>query len=135
MIVTSVMDEQANALRTVANLNVLEYEADKIAPPAATVGLPLNIAYDQTFGRGMDEWTQEVTVFVSEVGGGRVKRDAIAPFADGAGVKSIKVALEQYEYTSCSFVQVRSAQFVVATIAGTKYLAVVFTLYVGGSGG
>ncbi len=135
MILTNVMDEQADALRTVADMNVHEYEAEKINVPAATIGLPTTINYDKTYGRGMDEWVQEITVFVSQIGGGRVKRDAIAPYADGSGVKSIKTALERYEYTSCSFVQVRTAQFDVVSIAGTKYLAVVFTVYVGGSGG
>lgn len=135
MIIEDVMDEQGEALDMIDGLRVHPYDEDKITPPAALIGLPTNKAYDQTNGRGMDQWTHEITILVSKVGGARVRRDAIAPYANGKGDKSVKLALERHKYTSCDIVQVRSAAFDVVTIAGAQYLGVVFTVYVAGSGG
>jgi len=135
MIVDNVMDEQASALSTVGGLRIHAYEEDKIVPPAAMIGLPTNIKFDETYGRGMDSWIQEITILVSRVGGGRVRRDAIAPYASGSGAMSIKKVLERHKYASCDIVHVAGAAFDVVSIAGVQYLAVIFTVNVSGQGG
>jgi hypothetical protein len=135
MIIERVMDEIGAGLTSIAGLRVHAYEEKSVSPPAALVGLPNTIDFDKTYGRGMDEATLEVTLLVSEVGGARVARNAIAPYADGTGPMSVKQALERRNYTACDSVTVRSARFDVVTIAGTRYLAVIFTLYITGQGG
>jgi hypothetical protein len=135
MILEDVMDELGDCLNKVSPLRVHPYEEKKVTPPAALISLPQAISFDQTYGRGQDKVTIEVTVLVSETGGARVTRSAIAPYADGSGTMSIKQAIEQHQYTSCDTVLVKSARFDVVTIAGVRYLAVIFSVEITGQGG
>jgi len=131
----NVMDELGAAARGITGLRVHPYEEEKVTPPAFLVGLPSNIKFDETYGRGMDSITLELTLLVSKTGGGRVQRSAIAPYADGSGIKSIKKALEKRTYTACDFVFVASARFDVVNVAGIAYLAVIFVVNIAGPGG
>lgn len=134
MNVENVMDEEAAALRTVSGLEVHPYDEEKINPPAAIVAFP-KIKYDLTYGRGMDEYTQVITLFVSMIGGAETRRASLAPYMNGSGKFSIKQALERHRYTSCDVVQVRSAEPLLIKLTGVVYLAVRFSLYITGQGG
>lgn len=109
MNVEAVMDEEAAALRTVGGLQIHAYDEEKITPPAVILSLP-TIKYDLTYGRGMDEYTQRATLFVSAIGGARTRRAALAPYMNGSGKFSIKQALERHQYTACDLVVVKSAE-------------------------
>jgi hypothetical protein len=137
MIIEDLMDELGDCLDKIEPLRVHRYEEDKVTPPAALVSLPAGpgVVYDQTYGRGLDVISFEVTLLVSKTGGPRIGRAAIAPYADGSGVMSVKQALEQHQYSSCDLVTVKSARFDVVTIASVKYLAVIFTVEAQGQGG
>ncbi|MEK8107410.1 hypothetical protein NKG94_23835 [Micromonospora sp. M12] len=61
-------------------------------------------------------------------------RRAVAEYADGSGDRSIKVAIEAHEYTSCDSVRVAWSEFDSAKYAGTDYLAAIFHLDITGKG-
>jgi hypothetical protein len=46
------MDDLGAALETIDGLRVFPYWADKIVPPAAIVGFPESLDFDETMGRG-----------------------------------------------------------------------------------
>jgi hypothetical protein len=133
MIVGDVMDQIGVQLDTISGLRVLDYEADDINVPAALVSLPVGIDYLGTYKRGMDSMIIQVTILVSMVSD-RVRRDKIAPYADGAGSKSVKQVLEAGVYTAFHVLTVASATFDVVDIADVEYLAVIFICNIAGSG-
>lgn len=89
----AVMDGLGVRLATISGLRVFDYPTDQLEPPAAVVGLPLEVAYDYTKGRGSDRALFPVFVVV---GGAfaRAARDALGPYLAGAGSSSIKAAIE-----------------------------------------
>ena len=123
------------ALQTIEGLRVFPYTAEAITPPAAVVGWPDPIDYDQTLRRGMDVMTFPVWVAVGAVDA-RSSRDLLAAYLDGSGASSIKAALDgrRPKYTACDSVRVNSARIEPISIAGTPYLAAVFDVAVTGSG-
>lgn len=135
MIIENVMDEIGAALDTVNGLRVHSYDEDKVVPPAALISLPTGINFLAAYGRGMDEMTLVVTLLVSRTGGGRTRRAAIAPYADGVGPKSVKKALERHQYRSCDVVAVASAEFANIKMNEATYLGVIFTVNIAGQGG
>lgn len=137
MNLADVMDEIAEQLRTIPDLRVYAYPPDNIQIPAAVVDLPQSINYDVTYGRGMDRMMIPVAVLVGRVDA-RTSRDAIAPFFDGSGSRSIKTVIEAGTYQSfdASSLRVAAAEdpFEVWTVANVAYLAGVFTLDISGEG-
>lgn len=133
MIIEDVMDDIGNQLDTISGINVLPYEADDIDVPCALVSLPPEINYLATYRRGMDRMTIMVTILVSLVDD-RVRRQEIAPFADGAGSQSIKQVLESGTYTAFDVIAVRKGEFDVIDIGGIEYLGAVFTVDIAGPG-
>src|SRR5688500_13433478 len=120
MIIGDVMDEVGAQLDTINGLDVLPYEADSINPPCATISLPPSINYLGTYRRGMDKLVLEISIFVSMVDD-RIRRDEIAPFADGSGSKSVKEVLESGTYTAFDTLAVRSGSFMVINIEDIDY--------------
>lgn len=135
MIIENVMDELGSALRTVNGLRVHPYDEERITPPAALISLPTNVDYDQTYGRGSDVMNLLVTLLVSQAGGARTGRGAIAPYADGSGPKSIKKVLERHSYTSCDSVVVASSEFARIKFSEIVFLGVIFRVEITGQGG
>lgn len=133
MIITRVMDEIGNRLKSIPRLNVLSYEADDITVPAAMVSLPTLGTFDETYGRGMDSMTLYVTILVSSADD-RIRRDQIAPYADGSGPTSIKQVLQSGSYTAFHTLRVASFSFNVVKISEIRYLAAVFTNEITGQG-
>lgn len=137
MNLADVMDELAARIDTITGLRVYAYPPDTVQPPAAVVDLPESYTFDATFGRGTDTMTIPVTVLVGKVSD-RVSRDAIAPYFDGSGAKSIKQVVEAGTYTAfdSDSVQVRAAAdpFEVWTYAGVAYLGGAFRIDIAGQG-
>ncbi len=128
-----VMDEVGDLLDTIADLRVFRWATGDAYPPAAIVGYPEVINYDQTYVRGMDRYTLTVYVVVGRPTD-RSTRDAIAQYADGSGAASVKAALEVEPHVAFDTLRVTSVTFDVITLGGTDYLAALFELDIAGSG-
>lgn len=132
MNLADVMDEVATALEA-TGLRVTAYPADRVTPPAATIGYPTTLDYDATMTRGADVMVLPVMVIIARVDV-RTARDALAQYADGSGAESVKQVLEAHTYTACDSVRVQSAEFGQVTIAGVDYLSGIWNVHVIGSG-
>jgi len=128
-----VADQLAARLGTIAGLRVFAYPPDSLQPPAAVVGYPETISYDETYGRGSDRLTLPVVVVDGKVSD-RATRTRLAAYADGTGAKSVKAVVESGTYTAFDTVRVAAAEFDVVAIAGTDYMACLFDLEIVGSG-
>lgn len=134
MNLAAVMDQIGDALDTIAGLNIHRYPADAISPPAALVGYPETINFDETYQRGADTMVLPVLVVVAPKPA-RAARTRLAAYCDGTGAKSVKQVIESYSsYTALGSVRVQTADFDVVTIAGTDYPAALFTLDIAGGG-
>jgi hypothetical protein len=128
-----VMDQVATQLDTISGLRVTAFPADSVSPPAAIVSYPGTYTYDETYGRGMDRLSLPVVVVVGKPYD-RSTRDNLAGYCDGSGSSSVKAVLESGTYTAFSTVRVESVEFDVLTIAGTDFMAALFTLDIAGTG-
>lgn len=129
----AVMDAVAARLDTIVGLRCFAYPPDAIQPPAAIVSYPETIAFDATYGRGMDRITLPLVVVVGKVHD-RSTRDVLGAYCGGSGATSVKAVLESGTYTAFDVVRVASAEFDVVTIAGTEYMAGLFELDIAGQG-
>lgn len=131
-----VANEVRTALDTIAGLHVPEWGVQRLSSlPAGLVTLPEQITYDATYGRGADQITGMGVIILVPHPSKPEARRSIAVYADGSGPKSVKAAVEAYAYTSCDSLRVASAEFDVASYAGTEYLAAMFHLDITGQGG
>jgi len=131
-----VMAEIGQKLDTITGLRVYPYNADKVNPPAAIVGLPQTITFDLTYGRGSDEMTLPVFLLVARIND-RSSHAELADYLNGSGSKSVKAAVDSSgtnEYTSCDTVTVQMAEPDSYTSAGTDMLGAEFTVKITGSG-
>jgi hypothetical protein len=64
MDVKAVAEEIAGKLDNISGLRGFSYPVDKLPFPGAVIALPDQIDYDQTYGRGSDEMTIPLFVFV-----------------------------------------------------------------------
>lgn len=91
--VAAAMDAIGTALDGISTLNVFAYIPDSVTPPAAAVGYPDEVTYDNTMARGTDRATIPVTVVV-----GRVHDEstatALAAYMAGTGSSSVKAAVD-----------------------------------------
>lgn len=135
MILSTVMDQIATELDTISDLRVFAFPADNIPAPAAIVGYPESITYDTTMGRGVDSMVLPIFVLVGRVTD-RTSRDLLSVYVDGSGAKSVKAVLQAANgaYTAFHRLRVASVEFTVVTMAGTDYLAAVFTANITGNG-
>lgn len=128
-----VMAEIGTQLGTIDGLRVYDYPIDRVTPPAAIIAYPDDITYDATYGRGMDRMTLPVLVVVGKAND-RAARDNLVPYANSAGLRSVKQAVENGSYTALHTVRVMSATFDVVRIADIDLAAVQFDLDIVGSG-
>lgn len=63
-------------------------------PPAAHV-YPTPVEFDETFGRGADEWTFTVQVFVDDAGGDEGMQLLLDEYLEPSGPRSVKEAIEK----------------------------------------
>lgn len=129
-----VMDDLGSALGSIPGLRVFPYWADKVVPPAAVVGWPDPLTYDQTMRRGSDRVTDlPVFVMVGKVDA-RTSRDQLAVYADGAGARSVKTVIEAHPATAWDVATVTRAEFGTVTVGGVEYLSATFYIDISGSG-
>lgn len=133
MNLADVMQAVSDRLDTIDGLRCFAYPPGTVSPPAAVVSYPDTYTYDETYGRGMDRLKLPVVVVVGKVSD-RSARNQLGAYVDGSGAASVKAVLESGTYTAFDSVRVESVEFDVVTIAGTDYMAGLFTLDIAGSG-
>jgi hypothetical protein len=130
----AVMQQVADRIDTIPDLRVFAYPADKISPPAAIVTYPGTLAYDASYGRGMDHIPDLTVVLLVGKVSARASRDLITKWVKGSGANSIKAVVESGTYTAFDTVRVTEVTFDVIAIAAVEYLAATFTLDIAGQG-
>lgn len=134
MIVTAVLQEIADLLDEIPGLNVFPYWVKKVPVPGATVGLPSEIEYDQTYGRGLDKMTVPIIVLVGMVSA-KASAAELNAYMDGSGARSIKWNLNgARDWASCDDVVVRSVIPDTYSSGGVVLLGAEFTVDVYGKG-
>jgi hypothetical protein len=131
-----VMDEIGAKLDTISELRVYPYDIDKVTPPAAIVGLPELVTYDDTYARGMDSYVMPLFVMVSRANL-RAATEALAAYLDGSGARSVKSAVDSSstnEYTACDSVRVTQGVPFADKSGGIDVLGVRYEIEVSGSG-
>jgi hypothetical protein len=132
--VADVMEEIGDVLDTLTGLRVHRHPPGSIVPPAGVVSYPERVAYDQTYGRGMDRLEGLPVVLLAGKVTERTARDKMGAWSAGTGAASVKVALESHAWASCDDVHVASVEFDTVSIGAVDYLAAVFSLNVAGAG-
>lgn len=133
MNLADVMQEIADQLDTITGLRVFGFPPDRIVPPAAFVSWPDDLTFDETYGRGSDHMTLPVVV-VEGRPSDRTSVLRLGAYCDGSGPASVKAVVESGTYTAFDTVRVMSAELDVVTIAGTDYIAALFSLDIAGQG-
>lgn len=135
MNLSEVCAEVAAQLDTISGLRVFAYQPESIVPPAAWVGNPEldGIAYDQTYGRGMDRMTLPVFICAG-LASSRPAQEAIRAYCDGSGARSVKAVLQAGTYTSLHTIRVMTGGVTGVRVAGTDYVGAVFDLDITGQG-
>jgi hypothetical protein len=136
MNVEAVMAEIGSKLGAIEGLRVFPYNVGKVPPPGAVVGLPEDIAFDQTYGRGSDAITLPVWVLVAK-SSDRAANHELAAYLSGSGARSVKAAVDSTDtnaYTSCDTVTVTTAVTGAYTSGGVDMLGAEFTVDIRGRG-
>jgi hypothetical protein len=134
VILAKVMTEIAQALSEITGLRVFDYPPDDLPAPAGYVSYPRSIDFDQTYGRGEDQFTDLPIVLVTDNVTTRAARNTASGWAAGDGPKSVKRAVEARTWLHCDDVQVTSVEFDIERYAGGEALAVMFKATVVGPG-
>lgn len=133
MIMEEVADQLAAAAGTVGGLHVFPRPVGAITAPALVVGLPADVQFDQTYGRGADR--VQLTVFVlAGRANDRAAGNQLLRYLDGAGATSIKAAIESATYTALDHVRVTAAAVGAVTHNGVDYLGATFECDIYGRG-
>ena len=120
--VAAAMDGIGTRLGTISGLRVYDYASDRVSPPAAIVGWPETIEFDQTYVRGADMATFPVAVIVGRVSD-RASRDVLTAY-----VPLVKAALDGTLGGAVASARVTSADINPITVAGVDYVAATFML-------
>lgn len=120
----------ADALRTIVGLRVYDFPSDRIEPPAAVLSLP-ETPYDVTLDGRSDEWTFPLWVLVAKANDKSAYGEMVE-YLEAEGAKSIRAAIEADRTLggACDTAAIVRARPLFATVAGTEFLAVEFTLEV-----
>lgn len=133
MDLVAIHEEVGEALSVIDGLRVLPFDAQSASVPAVLFAVPENLDYGQTYGSpGLTKFDLPITVLVGRVVD-RSARVEVMEYASTEGAKSIKLALESHQYTSCSDVFVSEAEFGAFQLSSVDYLAVTFTVQVFGA--
>lgn len=136
MNVQAVMEEIGSKLEAIVGLRVFPYNVGKLPPPGAIVGLPDEIAFDKTYGRGVDKMTFPLWVMVARASD-RAANHELTAYLSGSGPKSVKQAVNSSPtntYTSCHTVIATRAETGAYTSGGVDLLGAEFQLDVTGNG-
>lgn len=117
-------------------LNTYAYVPTSVSLPCFYIG-SIELAYDQTFGRGNDDIVLTCVVLVSATSdqSGQAQLDA---YLNGSGTNSLKAAIEVDETLggTCDNVQVARAQnYGYHTVDSVQYLGAELVVQVTGDGG
>lgn len=135
MIVTDVMDDLGQALRSIPEMRVFAYGAERVTPPAATVLLPTRIEFDLSAGRGTDKLIVPLIVYVARTEA-RSTRDLLGPYLDGAGPRSVKRAVEAHTPAAFDVARVANAEpGLFLDMADGKFVGAEFEIHIYGEGG
>lgn len=120
----------ADALRTIVGLRVYDFPSDRVEPPAAVLSLP-ETPYDVTLSGRSDEWTFPLWVLVAKANDKSAYGEMV-DYLEAEGTKSIRAAVEADRTLggACDTAAIVRARPLFATVAGTEFLAVEFTLEV-----
>jgi hypothetical protein len=120
----------ADALRNIAGLRVYDFPSDRVETPAAVLSLP-ETPYDVTLGGRSDEWTFPLWVLVAKADD-RAAYAEMVDYLEAEGPKSIRAIVEADTTLggACDTVSVITARPLFATVAGTEFLAIEFTVEV-----
>lgn len=132
----AVVAELAGKLSGITGLRAFGYPVGQLPFPGAIVGLPDEVAYDQTYGRGSDAMTFPIWVMVGR-GDERAGALELMPYLNGSGSKSVKAALDNTTsnvYSACDTVTVTMAVPGTYTYNGVDAFGAEFTVQVTGSG-
>lgn len=108
----------------------------RITAPCGIVPYPSEIDFDETYKRGHDKITGEITIWIGRPDEPQ-SRDFLTAFCDGDGANSIKALLESTPtntYTRCDTVSVSKASMDAYDHGGVTYLVAVFELDIYGPG-
>ena len=136
MNVKALAEELAGKLGAIEGLRAFGYPVARLPFPGAIVGLPDEITFDQTYGRGSDRLTVPVWVMVAR-SDERAAALALMSYLDGSGAKSVKAALDSTNdnvYTECDEVTVTTAVPGTYTYNGVDAFGAEFTVDVTGQG-
>lgn len=126
--ITLIMEAVAARLQVIGGLRVHPSPPGSVVPPAAIVSYPENIAYDQTYGRGMTKIGRlQVWVVVGKVVD-RAARDRLSGYVSEVEATSVKLALEAPGDAPWDDLHVESVDFDVYTEAGVDYMAAGFNI-------
>lgn len=133
MNLADVMDDVGAALSAIDGLRVFAYSADSVVAPAAIVGWPDPLEYDNAMARGADRQTVPLWVMVGRLDA-RTTRTRMAVYLDGSGPASVKAAIEAHVYTACDSVRVTTAEVDAYIVGAVEYLGAKFELDIIGKG-
>lgn len=137
MNLADVFGEIEQRLRSIEKLNVPPIDSENISVPAALLSLPEKIDYVQAYQRGMSSVSIEFMILISRSNMRAAVKTALE-FASSSGPRSVSAAMTmtpENPYTACDDVLIQSCEFDNVQVAGTDYLACVFTASIVGSGG
>lgn len=136
MDVQAVAAEMADKLSDISGLRAFGYPPGQLPLPGAVVGMPDDITFDETYGRGSDSMTFPVWVMVAR-GDERAAALELMSYLAGSGARSVKEALDNTvtnTYDECDTVTVTTAVTGGFTYAGVDTYGAEFTVTVTGSG-
>jgi hypothetical protein len=133
VITADVMAEMAVALGTISGLRAYAFPVDRVQPPCAFVEPPRTIEFDAAMRGGADRMTMDVVVVVAHADA-RSGIVALSPYTDGAGVSSVRAAVDGHVWVAASAVRVVSCEVEPIRVADTAYWAATFEIdVIGGS--
>ena len=120
----------ADALRNIVGLRVYDFPSDRVETPAAVLSLP-ETPYDVTLGGRSDEWAFPLWVLVAKADD-KAAYTEMRGYLEAEGAKSIRAMVEADRTLggACDTAAVTLARPMFATVAGTEFLAIEFTLEV-----
>lgn len=125
----AIMDALGVRLATISGLRVSDHVPETVAVPAAIVGYPEEVTYDETYGGGADSCIVPVTVLVGKVTA-RVSRDELAVYLARAGAKSIRAAINGNLGGTVHDARVAKARIEAVSFNGVEFLGATFRVEV-----
>lgn len=132
MTIATVRDALGDALETISGLTAARYVPDQVVSPVAVVRAG-RTNYDIVFGRGADEWSYLIDVYVARTAE-QTGQEFLDNLREPSGSGSLKTVLEADSVATAAgvdYIRVRTASEVnTATVANTTYLTVTWEVEV-----